>query len=234
MPGKAIIILTSHNTLGDTGTPTGFHWVEMATPYYALDAAGYDITLASVAGRRPPSDPSSCDPEDREDDVSRFIADTDAMDRLERTEKLSDLDATDFDIVYIPGGHGTMWDLAQTDAVGEFIAKAYENGAIVGSVCHGPAALTECYLSDGTPLVKGKRVNAFTNAEEKKAELEDVVPYLLETRLKERGALYECNEEPFGAHVARDERLVTGQNPASVKDLAAALVEMAGEYKKAA
>ena len=228
---KALILMTSHNTLGETGKPTGFHWVEMATPYYALRKAGYEVTLASVVGGRPPSDPSSAAVEDRPADVARFLSDTHAMEALEMTTPFSDLDATDYDIVYVPGGHGTMWDLAQTEAVGKLIATAWENGAVVGSVCHGPAALTECYLSDGTPLVQGKRVNSFTDAEERKAGLEDVVPYLLESRLRERGAVFEGNDEPFGPHVARDERLVTGQNPASVPDLADALIAMADEHR---
>jgi len=234
MPGKALIFLTSHNTLGDIGKATGFHWVEMATPYYALRDAGYDVTLGSVVGGRPPSDPSSAAAEDRPDDVAKFMADADAMEALEMTTPLSDLNGAHFDIVYIPGGHGTMWDLAQTKAVGDLIATAYEAGAVVGSVCHGPAALTETYLSDGTPLVQGKRVNSFTDAEEREAGLEDVVPYLLESRLRERGAHFECNDEAFGPHVARDTRLVTGQNPASVPDLAQALIEEASGQKRAA
>ncbi|MEL7164647.1 MAG: type 1 glutamine amidotransferase domain-containing protein [Pseudomonadota bacterium] len=231
---NALILLTSHNTLGTTGKPTGFHWVEMATPYYALKEAGYDITLASIVGGRPPSDPSSSDPAEREADVDRFLKDSDAMDSLERTAPLSALSATDYDIVYVPGGHGTMWDMAQTKQVGQFIAHAWENGAIVGSVCHGPAALTETYLSDGTPLVQGKRVNAFTDAEERAVDLQDVVPYMLESTLRARGALFEGNDEDFGVHVARDDRLVTGQNPASVPALSAALIDMAQNFKKAA
>lgn len=231
---KALILMTSHNTLGSTGKPTGFHWVEMAHPYYALREAGYDVTLASVVGGRPPSDPASAAKDDRPAEVARFMTDTHAMEALEMTTPIADCDPKDYAIVYIPGGHGTMWDLAQTETVGKFIAAAYENGAIVGSVCHGPAALTECYLSDGTPLVQGKRVNAFTDAEEHKVELEDVVPYLLESRLRERGAVFEGNDEPFGVHVARDERLVTGQNPASVPELADALIGMADEAKKKA
>ncbi|MEL7093005.1 MAG: type 1 glutamine amidotransferase domain-containing protein [Pseudomonadota bacterium] len=231
---KALILLTSHNTLGSTGKPTGFHWVEMATPYYALKEAGHDVTLASIVGGRPPSDPGSSDPDSREADVDRFLKDTAAMDALERTVPLQDLDAGDFDIVYVPGGHGTMWDMAQTKDVGQFIAKAWENGAIVGSVCHGPAALTEAYLSDGTPLVRGKRINAFTDAEEHAVNLQDVVPYMLESRLRELGAIFEGNKDNFGVHVARDTRLVTGQNPASVPELAAALIDMAQGQQKAA
>lgn len=234
MSKTALILLTSHNTLGDTGKATGFHWVEMATPYYALKDAGYDVTLSSVVGGRPPSDPSSADPEERADDVTRFLKDADAMEALEMTTPLADITATDYDIVYIPGGHGTMWDLAQTKAVGEKIAAAYEAGAVVGSVCHGPAALTECYLSDGTPLVQGKKVNSFTDSEERTVGLEDVVPYLLESRLRERGAVFEKNDEDFGSHVAQDGRLITGQNPTSVPDLAKALIAAAQEEKKAA
>ncbi|MEL6450114.1 MAG: type 1 glutamine amidotransferase domain-containing protein [Pseudomonadota bacterium] len=234
MMGSAVILLTSHNTLGDTGQPTGFHWVEMATPYYALKEAGYDVTLASVVGGRPPSDPSSAQAQDRPDSVARFMADAHAMEALEMTEPLSELRAGDYDIVYIPGGHGTMWDLAQHEGVGPFVAKAWEAGAVVGSVCHGPAALTETYLSDGTPLVKDKRLVAFTDDEEREARLETVVPYLLESRLRDRGAVFECNPEPFGAHVVTDGRLVTGQNPASVPGLADALVAAARSKKAAA
>ncbi len=234
MSGTALILLTSHNTLGSTGKPTGFHWVEMATPYYALKEAGYEVTLGSVVGGRPPSDPSSATAKDRPEDVARFMSDTNAMEALEMTKPLNDLTGSDFDIVYVPGGHGTMWDLAQTKAVGTLIASAWESGSVVGSVCHGPAALTETYLSDSTPLVKGRHVNAFTDHEEREAGLDQVVPYLLESRLRERGALFESNEEAFGKHVAVDGRLVTGQNPASVPDLAKAMIDVAQEAKKAA
>ncbi|MEM8577970.1 MAG: type 1 glutamine amidotransferase domain-containing protein [Pseudomonadota bacterium] len=227
MSNTALILLTSHGVLGQTGKPTGFHWVEMATPYFALRDAGFEITFASPVGGRPPSDPGSADPETREADVNRFIADAAAMDALERTIPLRDLNGANFDVIYIPGGHGTMWDLAQTGEVAARIAEGWEAGAVVGSVCHGPAALTECYLSDGTPLVAGRKVCAFTDAEERAVELDNVVPFLLETRLRALGAQFECNGEVFGPHVAKDGRLITGQNPASVPTLARALADAA-------
>lgn len=234
MTRHALIVLTSHNILGHTGQPTGFHWVELAEPYYALKEAGCAVTFSSPVGGRPPSYPSSADPETRGADVDTFIADAAAMDALERSVPVRDLNGGDFDVIYVPGVHGTMWDLAQTSAVAQRIVEGWEAGALVASVCHGPAALTECYLEDGTPLVAGRKLCAFTDAEEREVGLQDVVPFLLETRLRALGADFELNPEPFGPHVVRDGQLITGQNPASVPTLSRALGQAVRMIQKAA
>ncbi len=231
MTRHALIILTSHGQIGDTGRPTGFYWEELAVPYWALRDAGFEVTLASVAGGRPPADPSS--EKGAAPAVGRFRGDETAMAALGQTTPVADIDGTRFDVVYLPGGHGTMWDLAQTPAVAATVAAAWQAGAVVGAVCHGPAGLTEVMI-DGTPLVAGRRVNGFTDAEERAVNLEGTVPFLLESRLRERGARFEGNPEPFGAHAVRDGRLVTGQNPASSERVAALLIEAAEENRRAA
>ena len=233
MSQKALIVLTSADQMGSAGRKTGFYWEELAVPYWALVDAGLTVDFASVAGGEPPADPTS-DGDDRPADVQRFMDDADAMAALKSTAAIDSVDASDYAVVFLPGGHGTMWDFAQTPAVGKAVASAYEAGAIVGSVCHGPAGLTEAYLSDGTPLVSGKRVNSFTNAEEEAVELTDVVPFSLETRLRERGALFERNPENFGPHAVRDGRLITGQNPASSQKVADLLVAALGDDQTAA
>jgi putative intracellular protease/amidase len=146
--------------------------------------------------------------------------DEDAMRALKQARPAAHLTPGEYDAIYLPGGHGTMWDLPDSKAVAELISKAWEAGAIIAAVCHGPAGLVGAELADGTPLVKGKRVNSFTDAEERKVGLDDVVPFLLESRLRELGAIFEGNDKAFGPHVARDGRLITGQNPASSKPLA--------------
>ena len=225
MATKALIIVTSHDRLGDTGKPTGFFWEEMAVPYWVLRDAGLDVEFASVKGGMPPFDPGSDDGDERPAAVQRFMDDDRAMQKLAASRPVSAVNAADYDLVYLPGGHGTMWDLAQSADVGAAVATAYESGAVVGAVCHGPAGLVGATLSDGTPLVRGKRVNSFTNAEEEAVGLDGTVPYLLESRLRELGALFEDNPEPFQPHAVRDGRLVTGQNPASSARVAELLLE---------
>jgi len=234
MSQRALVILTSHAETGSTGEPTGFYWEELAAPYWALRDAGYAVELASVAGGEPPADPSSAGADDRPAPVARFLDDAGAMRDLAATRPVAEVDGADYDVVYLPGGHGTMWDLAQTDAVGAAVSRAWAAGAVVGAVCHGPAGLVGAKAEDGTPLVAGRRVNAFTDAEERAAGLEDVVPYLLETRLRQLGARFEANAEPFGPHAVRDGRLVTGQNPASSERVAELMLEALGARAGAA
>lgn len=236
MNKRVLIILTSNDTLGDTGKPTGFHWEEMTTPYWHLRDAGYEIEFASPKGGPPPADPGSDEADDRPASVQRFRDNDEAMKALKNSRAVAEVNAAAYDAIYLPGGHGTMWDLAQNKAVGGLIAHAYERGAVVGAICHGPAGLVGATLSNGDPLVRGKRVNSFTDAEERKVELDEVVPYLLESRLRELGAEFEGNPEPFGAHTVRDGRLITGQNPASAEPLGQLLVQALQEKadKKAA
>ncbi|QBX34141.1 type 1 glutamine amidotransferase domain-containing protein [Paracoccus liaowanqingii] len=225
---KALIILTSHDRLGDTGTPTGFYWEELAAPYWILSDAGWQVELASVLGGNPPADPSSATDETMTDEVRRFMADDAAMNRLAHTEKLDEIDVSGCDIVYLPGGHGTMWDLPGSQALGQLLASAWDKGAVIGAVCHGPAGLLSARLPSGKPLVDGRRVAGFTNSEEEAAGLTGTVPFLLEDQLKAQGARHEKGPDwqPFAL---ADGRLVTGQNPASSAQVAQLMLQAAGQ-----
>ena len=228
---RVLMILTSNETLGATGEKTGFFWEELANPYWTFRDAGLQVDLASVEGGQPPADPGSDDGNGkRTAAVQRFMDDSKAMEALRSTAKIDDLDTTGYDAVFLPGGHGTMWDLRQSGAVGHAVAHIYEQGGVVGAVCHGPAGLLGATLKSGDPLVKGKRVNGFTNAEEKAVGLDAVVPYLLEDVLKEQGARFESSVEDFCGHSVRDGRLVTGQNPASSEMTAHRVLEALEEH----
>jgi len=211
---KILIVLTSHDQLGDTGKKTGFWLEEFAAPYYVLKDAGAAITLASPKGGQPPLDPKSDLPENLTELTKRFRSDKVAQAELANTKKLADVSAAGFDAVFYPGGHGPMWDMpdnAMSIALIEAFVKANKP---VGAVCHAPAAFVNVRRKDGEYLVKGKRVTGFTNAEEKAVGLTEVVPFLLEDRLKERGALYSKGAN-WAPYVQADGKLVTGQNPAS-------------------
>lgn len=223
---KALIILTSHDKLGDSGKATGFYWEELAAPYWILSDAGYRVELASIKGGKAPADPSSEADDAVTEDVRRFWADDAAMHRLEHTERIEDVEVTGCDIVYVPGGHGTMWDLPDSAALGGLLASAWKSGAVIGAVCHGPAGLLSARLSSGAPLVEGRRVAGFTNAEEDAVGLSDTVPFLLEDRLKSQGARFESGPD-WGAFAVADGKLVTGQNPASSARVARLMLEAA-------
>lgn len=225
MTKRVLFLLTSNGELGDTGKKTGFHWEEMTTPYWQLRDAGYAVDFASPKGGEPPADPKSAEEDGRPASVQRFMDDAEAMKALATSRSVSEVNSDDYVAVYLPGGHGTMWDLAQTNAVGGLIARAYVDGAVVGAICHGPAGLVGAVLPDGIPLVRGKRVNSFTDAEEREVGLDEVVPYLLESRLRSLGAEFEGNAKSFGPYVVRDGRLITGQNPASAEKLGKLLIE---------
>lgn len=223
--GSILIVLTSHDRLGDSGASTGFHYEEMTTPYYLFKDAGYDCVLASIKGGRPPHDPGSLK-EDREENppsVNRFIADEAAMSKLSHSLPVGDVEAEGFAALYLPGGHGTMWDLPENAALGALISRMLHEKKPVAAVCHGPAGLIAAEDAMGQPVVKGRKVNCFTNREEEMVEKQDIVPFLLETALRELGAEFECSE-PFKAHVAQDENLITGQNPASAEGVARAVI----------
>ncbi len=221
---RVLIVLTSHDKLGDTGKPTGFWLEELASPYLCLADAGAEITLASPMGGRPPLDPKSQEPDFQTDATRRFEADDSATKALAQTRVLSELDAADFDAVFYPGGHGPLWDLSgDADSISlieDFVAAAKP----VAAVCHAPAALVGVNDAQGRPLVEGKRVTGFANSEEAAVELTDVVPFLVEDRLGELGALYEKTDD-WHPHVVVDGLLITGQNPASSEGVALALLE---------
>ena len=227
---RILIVLTSHTRLGETGRATGFYFDEMATPYWALVDAGHAVDIASIAGGAAAHDPSSlkADPAERPAPVARFLADPDAMAKLAATHPVDTVEAAAYDAVFLPGGHGTMYDFAQSEALGALVGSIHAGGGIVAAVCHGPAGLLGATRPDGRPLVEGLRVNGFTDAEEEAAGLTDAMPFLLETRLREQGSLFE-GAANFQPHAVRDGRLITGQNPASAalvgEHLVAALAE---------
>lgn len=223
---KALFILTSHDKLGDTGKPTGFYWEELAAPYWILSDAGWQIELASIQGGKPPADPSSAEGDAMTDEVRRLLADEAVMNKLENTTKIDDVEVSGCDIVFLPGGHGTMWDLPESKALGELLGQAFDKGAVVGAVCHGPAGLLSARLPSGDPLVHGRRVAGFTNSEEDAVGLSDVVPFMLEDQLKAQGGKHQKGPDwqPFAV---ADGKLVTGQNPASSAEVARLMLQAA-------
>ncbi|GAA5191929.1 type 1 glutamine amidotransferase domain-containing protein [Ferrimonas gelatinilytica] len=221
---KVLIVLTSHDQLGDTGEKTGFWLEEFASPYYRLVDAGVSVTLASPQGGQPPLDPKSSAPDFQTDDTRRFENDSAAQERLANTEKLAEMNVADFDAVFYPGGHGPLWDLHGNEDSIRLIEGFIGAGKPVAAVCHAPAVLLKAKDENGAPLVKGKRVTGFSNSEEAAVALTDVVPYLLEDELKQSGGAYEKGED-WHPLVVVDGLLITGQNPASSAAVADALLK---------
>lgn len=217
-----LMVLTSHDKLGDTGKKTGFWLEEFAAPYYAFLDAGVNITLASPAGGQPPLDPSSDTEDAQTKDTKRFKEDKEAQERLANTKKLADVKAEDFDSVFYPGGHGPLWDLAVDKNSIELIENFVKQDKPVAFVCHAPAALKNVKI-DGEYLVKGKKVTGFTNTEEEGVQLTDVVPFLLEDVLKANGGDYQKGAD-WESYVVEDDLLITGQNPASSEEAAKRLL----------
>ncbi|WP_343673443.1 type 1 glutamine amidotransferase domain-containing protein [Paraburkholderia heleia] len=220
---KVLIVLTSHEDLGNTGKKTGFWLEEFAAPYYALRDAGAELTLASPRGGPPPLDPKSSDPAAQTDATRRFASDTAAQTALANTQRLADIDAGAFDAVFYPGGHGPLWDLAEDPVSIALIEKTIAAGKPVAAVCHAPGVLRHVKGADGKPLVAGKSVTGFSNDEEAAVQLTDVVPFLVEDMLKAAGGQY-SKAADWQAHVATDGLLITGQNPASSEPVAEALL----------
>jgi putative intracellular protease/amidase len=221
---NVLMLLTSHGELGTTGHKTGVWLEEFAAPYYHFRDAGFGVALASPLGGEPPLDPRSSDPSAATDATRRFNDDADAKAEFSSTHKLSEVAADGFDAVFIAGGHGPLWDLSEDPAAAKLIARFWTDGKPVSAVCHGSGVL-KSVLVDGKPLVSGKRVTGFTNAEEDLAKLTDVVPYLLEDELKKLGGTFEA-AAPFQSHAIVDGKLVTGQNPASSVAVADAVIEL--------
>lgn len=213
---KILMVLTSHDQLGDSGEKTGFWLEEFVSPYYVFRDAKAEITLASPEGGQPPLDPKSELPENLSEATKRYSKDRAAQAELADTKKLADLSADDFDAVFYPGGHGPMWDMPDNRASIAMIEAFVKADKPVAAVCHAPASLVNVRGKDGEYLVKNKRVTGFTNSEEEAAGLTAVVPFLLEDRLKERGGLYSKGAD-WAAYVQVAGKLVTGQNPASSK-----------------
>ncbi|WP_339475959.1 type 1 glutamine amidotransferase domain-containing protein [Pseudomonas sp. RL_5y_Pfl2_69] len=220
---KVLMVLTSHDQLGDTGLKTGFWLEEFAAPYYVFKDAGAEVVLASPAGGQPPLDPKSELPDFQTDMTHRFNADPDARRALANTVKLDTVNSKDFDAVFYPGGHGPLWDLAESKTSIELIQSFERSGKPIGFVCHAPGVLRHVKAADGAPLVKGRRVTGFTNGEEAAVELTDVVPFLIEDEFQSLGGFYEKGPD-WAPFVIEDGKLVTGQNPASSEGVAKALV----------
>ncbi len=220
---KILMVLTSHDQLGNTGRKTGFWLEEFAAPYFVFRDAGAQLTLASPKGGQPPIDPKSDLPENQTPAMTRFKQDSSAQKALANTVKLSSVKSDDYDTVFYPGGHGPMWDLAESQDSIALIESFYDSGKPIALVCHAPGVLRHV-KHKGAPLVKGKHVTGFTNGEEAAVNLTKVVPFLVEDELLHLGAIYEKvrNWEPFSIV---DGRLITGQNPASSTSAAQTLLQ---------
>ncbi|RZS90633.1 type 1 glutamine amidotransferase domain-containing protein [Aquimarina brevivitae] len=220
---KVLFVLTSHEELGNTGEKTGFWVEEFAAPYYTLKDKGVEITLASPKGGQPPIDPKSEQPDFQTEATKRFDKDTETQQKLANTKKLQEVDQSDYDAVFYPGGHGPLWDLATNKNSISLIESFYNNDKPVAAVCHAPAIFKEVKSKDGAPLVKDKKVTGFSNTEEEAVQLTDVVPFLVEEMLKENGGVY-SKAEDWNPHVVTDGLLITGQNPASSEKVAEELL----------
>jgi len=229
---KILMVLTSHDTLGNTGRKTGFWLEEFAAPYYVFRDAGVDLTLASVKGGQPPIDPKSDLPENQTPAMERFKKDPAAQKELASTVLLKDMRAEDFDTVFYPGGHGPMWDLVDNADSIALIEAFYNSGKPVAAICHAPAVLHRV-VYQSAPIVKGKRVTGFANSEEEEVQLTHVVPFLVEDELKRLGGLFE-QAPNWQSFVITDGRLITGQNPASSTAGAQALLKLMAEMRPAA
>ena len=219
---KILCVVTSNNVKGATGIPTGFWLSELTHPLEKICAAGFEYALASIKGEKPPIDGDSLDFSDPIN--KKFWDDADFQAKLAKTIKIDDV-KTDFDAIFFAGGHGVMWDFADSAAIDKITREIYENGGIVSAVCHGPAALVNVKLSDGKYLVDGKKLTSFTNNEELEVQATEIVPFLLETELKNHGAIHFA-EKNWSNHVEVDGRLVTGQNPASAAGVGAEIVKL--------
>ena len=218
-----LMVLTSHDQLGDTGKKTGFWLEEFAAPYYVFKDTGAQITLASPKGGQPPLDPSSDADDAQTDDTRRFKADKAAQQALANTAVLSSVSADGFDAIFYPGGHGPLWDLAEDKDSVALIERFAADDRPVGAVCHAPAVFRHTKGADGKPLVSGKKVTGFTNTEEEGVGLTDVVPFLVEDMLVAKGGEYRKGDD-WSSFVVVDGKLVTGQNPASSAEAARQLL----------
>ncbi|ENW24368.1 type 1 glutamine amidotransferase domain-containing protein [Acinetobacter pseudolwoffii] len=222
---KILIVLTSHDTLGDTGKKTGFWLEELAAPYYSFVDAGAELILASPAGGQPPLDPKSNEPDAQTETTQRFEADEVAMQQLANTYKLSEVLNQDFDAVFYPGGHGPLWDLAEDQNSISLIEQTLQANKPVALVCHAPGVLRDVQDAEGRSIVEGKSVTGFSNSEEDGVGLTDIVPFLVEDMLKEKGGQY-SKAEDWQVYVQEDGLLITGQNPASSAATAEALLKL--------
>ena len=227
MSKKILVVLTSHDKLGDTGEKTGFWLEELAAPYYAFLDAGAELTLASPKGGQPPLDPKSNTPDFQTEDTKRFEADTAANTALANTMKLADVNASNYDAVFYPGGHGPMWDLVNDEQSISLIEEFWASDKVVSAVCHAPIALANTKDANGEYIVKGRKVTGFSNSEEDAVGLTDIVPQLVEDMLIERGGLYSKTGD-WASYAQKDGNLITGQNPGSSTAVAKLVLETLG------
>ncbi len=221
---KVLMVLTSHDQLGNTGRKTGFWLEELAAPYYVFKDVGAQITLASPKGNRPPLDPKSEDPSFQTDITRRFEKDGNAKAQLAKTVRLDSVKQEDYDTVFYPGGHGPMWDLVEDKNSIKLIESFLTAGKVIALVCHSSGALRDVKTPEGKPLVDGKNVTGFTDGEEEDVGLTKVVPFLVEDELLGLGAVF-SKVKNWGVHTVRDGQLITGQNPASSGPTAKLLIE---------
>lgn len=222
---KILMVLTSHDKLGDTGRKTGFWLEEFASPYYIFKDQNIEVTLASPKGGKPPLDPKSDEPDFQTPAVERFRKDAASQKQLANTHRLDSLNPSDFDAVFYPGGHGPLWDLAEDKTSISLLETFYKKGKPMGLVCHAPGALRHTKGENSEPLVKGKRVTGFSNTEEEAVQLTDVVPFLVEDMLKSNQGLYNKGAD-WASYVEVDGNLLTGQNPASSADVAKEIIKL--------
>lgn len=221
---KILMVITSHDQLGDTGQPTGYWYEEVAAPYYRFTDAGMELVLASPAGGRPPMDPMSNEEDYQTEATKRFDGDDDAQAALSNTARLDTITSDEFDAVYYPGGHGPLFDLAEDPVSIALIQDMWNAGKPVSSTCHGPAVFRHVVDATGAPLVRGKRVTGFTNTEEDEVDRVDAVPFLVEDELKRLGGEYGKTDD-WKSYTQVDGRLITGQNPNSSGAVADKLLE---------
>jgi putative intracellular protease/amidase len=222
---KILMVLTSHDQLGDTGQKTGFWLEEFAAPYYVFKDTNTEITLASPDGGQPPLDPKSDEPDFQTAATDRFKSDPDAQAALANTLKLSAISPDDYDAVFYPGGHGPLWDLTEDRYSIALIENMYASGKPVAAVCHAPAVLCHANGPDGAPLVEGKSVTGFSNSEEEAVQLTQVVPFLLEEELVAKGGNY-SKAGDWQPYAVTDGNLITGQNPSSSESAAQAVLDV--------
>lgn len=219
---KVLVVLTSHDQLGNTGEKTGFWVEEFAAPYYVLQDAGVDVTIASPKGGQPPIDPKSALPDFQTEATKRFDADKELQTKLANSLALDTINEQDYDAIFYPGGHGPLWDLTNDKTSVALIESFWTHNKPVAAVCHAPAVFRFVKDSNGQPLVKGKKVTGFSNSEEEAVQLTAVVPFLVEDELVKLGAQYSKGED-WHSYVVKDGHLITGQNPASSEETAKAL-----------
>lgn len=224
MSKRILMVMTSHDKMGDTGNKTGIWLEEFASPYYAFVDAGYTITLASPLGGQVPIDPMSLEEDALTDDTKRFSEDSHAASALASTMALKNVSADEFDAVFYPGGHGPLWDLSDNIESQTLIENMLQNDKPVAAVCHAPIVLKNVKDTNGEPYIKGRDVTGFTNSEEEAVELTNVVPYLVEDELKKQGGDF-SKKGDFEPHVVQSGKLITGQNPPSSKPAADALIK---------